>query len=298
MKLSRGASFAIVGLIYLIASVAGFLTGSLLRTSHPLLLAFAADVAATLIVWLCGVAFGNSSVYDPYWSAAPAVIAVCWALELPAFGIVPLLLLMAVFTWSARLTLNWAVRWRGLGHEDWRYVMYKRRMPRLWFLVNLFGINLMPTVLVFLALAPARQGMLTPAPAGPFVWTGFCVCALAITLELVADRQMDAYRRQPGNKSPYIAEGLWLLCRHPNYLGEVLFWWGIWLMSLNAGFAAWTLAGPSLITLLFVFISIPMMEKHILESRPEYARYIRAVPMLLPLPGKEKGRARPAPTDY
>jgi steroid 5-alpha reductase family enzyme len=168
-------------------------------------------------------------------------------------------------------------------------------MPRLWFLVNLIGINLMPTMLVFLGMIPVYFGIISPAPASLLTWAGLLVCALAMLLELTADRQMDAYRRRPEPKSPYITEGLWLLCRHPNYLGEVLFWWGIWLMGMGAAPALWTAVGPACITALFVFISIPMMEKHILESRPEYARYIREVPALLPILGRQKraGSARP-----
>jgi steroid 5-alpha reductase family enzyme len=238
-------------------------------------------------VWLCGVALKNASAYDPYWSVAPLVIAVYWAAAKGPLALADALFLCALLVWGVRLTVNWARRWRGVGHEDWRYEMYKTRMPKLWFVINLFGINLMPTVLVYLAMVPVSIGMRPAVPANLMTAAGFAVCALAVAAELFADRQMDAYRGRPQPKSPYIAEGLWLLCRHPNYLGEILFWWGIWLMQQSLVPAAWTIAGPAAITVLFVFVSIPMMEKHVLESRPEYARYIREVPMLVPLLKKQ-----------
>ena len=143
----------------------------------------------------------------------------------------------------------------------------------------------MPTVLVFLAMIPAYKAMASGKPGNLLTLAGFALCALAIVLELLADIQMDAYKNRPQPKSPYIAEGVWLWCRHPNYLGEVLFWWGIWVMQISVVPVFWTVIGAVLVTLLFVFISIPMMEKHVLETRPEYAEYIKSVPMLLPYGG-------------
>jgi steroid 5-alpha reductase family enzyme len=81
--------------------------------------------------------------------------------------------------------------------------------------------------------------------------------------------------------------GLWSRSRHPNYLGEIATWWGLWLLGLAAGFEWWwTVAGALGITLMFVFASIPMMEKRLLRMRPEYASYRAKTPMLLPHPGR------------
>ncbi|MCJ7471990.1 MAG: DUF1295 domain-containing protein, partial [Actinobacteria bacterium] len=77
--------------------------------------------------------------------------------------------------------------------------------------------------------------------------------------------------------------------RHPNYLGEVSFWWGLWLMQMFVAPHAWaTVAGPILITLLFIFVSIPMMEKHILSSKPAYRRYQKQVSVLKLMPRKRE----------
>jgi steroid 5-alpha reductase family enzyme len=161
--------------------------------------------------------------------------------------------------------------------------MYRQNMPKLWPIINLLGINLMPTVLVFLSMIPVYKALTSGGPVRLLTLAGFAVCAFAILMELLADIQMDRYKNRPQPKSPYIAEGVWLWCRHPNYLGEVLFWWGVWLMQASVVPIFWTVAGALLITLLFVFVSIPMMEKHVLEGRPEYAEYIKNVPMILPI---------------
>lgn len=279
---SRPASFLSVVLVYAAALAASILVYRWLPGVHILLATFLADAAATLVVWLAGVALGNSSVYDPYWSAAPVPIALFWAWTLAPLQLAGFLCLLALLIWGVRLTANWARRWGGISHQDWRYTMYRQRMPRLWFFVNLFGINLMPTVLVYLVMIPVYFGFTAKGPANILTVAGIALCAAAILLEHFADIQMDAYRKRSTPKSPCIEEGLWLMCRHPNYLGEILFWWGIWLVQESVFPAVWTVAGPVFITLLFVFVSIPMMETHVLENRPEYALVMKRVPMLLP----------------
>ncbi|MCJ7665887.1 MAG: DUF1295 domain-containing protein, partial [Actinobacteria bacterium] len=106
-----------------------------------------ADIAATLVVWGFGILFANSSIYDPYWSVAPLIILSYWIIiREVSFSVIDILFMAAIAIWGIRLTLNWAIRWKGLHHQDWRYTMLKEKSPRLWFLINLFGINLMPTV--------------------------------------------------------------------------------------------------------------------------------------------------------
>jgi steroid 5-alpha reductase family enzyme len=286
---SRPASFVSILVIYVLALATAFFTFRVFAGMHILLATFLADVAATLLVWLAGVLLGNSSVYDPYWSVAPVPVVLFWAWALSPLKLAGILCLAALLVWGARLTANWARRWGGLAHQDWRYTMYRQNMPRLWFFVNLFGISLMPTVLVYLAMIPVYYAISASGAANVLTVADMALCVVAVLLEHFADIQMDAYKKRETPKSPCIEEGLWLVCRHPNYLGEVLFWWGLWLMQESVFPAVWTVAGPVFITLLFVFVSIPMMEKHVLETRPEYELVMKRVPMILPalrIPGK------------
>jgi len=113
---------------------------------------------------------------------------------------------------------------------------------------------------------------------------GFIICITAASVQFAADKQMMKFRLNSRNDGKCIETGLWKYSRHPNYLGEVSLWWGIWLMQMGTAPQYWfTVTGPLLITLLFVFISIPMMEKHVSKKRPEYQEYKKRVPMLLPI---------------
>jgi steroid 5-alpha reductase family enzyme len=295
---TRSVSFLAISAMYALALVCAVLVFQYLKPLPVLMATFIADAAGTVVIWLFGIALKNSSVYDPYWSVAPVAIVLGWASAQGVLRLSDILFLVLLGVWGCRLTANWGLRWRGLGHEDWRYGMYRGQMPRLWFIVNLFGINLMPTVLVYLAMIPVYIGMNAAGSVNLLTAAGFAVSAAAILLELLADRRMDAYLLQPPPKSSYNTQGLWHWCRHPNYLGEILFWWGLWLMQASLAPASWSMTGAALITLLFVFVSIPMMEKHVLEKRPEYARYIKDVPMLLPLPRKTATAGEIPPPDF
>ena len=82
----------------------------------------------------------------------------------------------------------------------------------------------------------------------------------------------------------FIVSGVWAWCRHPNYLGEVGFWWGIFLFALAAGWTNWwTIVGPIAMTVLFVGISVPLMDRR-MRRRPGYAEHVERVPALIPRP--------------
>ena len=124
----KSKAVALVGVTYAVAlgvAVAvGLLARELWPALHPLWVVALADLAATVVVFVASVLADNSSFYDPYWSLQPLAIAgyLLWLAPASACGSRQLLVVAPVVLWGARLTFNWLRGWRGLGHEDWRYV--------------------------------------------------------------------------------------------------------------------------------------------------------------------------------
>lgn len=280
---TRLVSFIIVLAVYIFSFFISFLVFNLFNNIHILLASLLADIAATLVVWVFGIIFGNSSLYDPYWSVAPLIIIPFWILSAGiAFSIFEILLFAAIFLWGIRLTFNWAKRWKGLAHQDWRYIKLKKDNPRLWFLTNLIGINLMPTLIVFIALLPAYFGIVSKGSLNILTILGFTISIASVFIQAASDFQMDLFKKNKPFSNEFIDRGLWRYCRHPNYFAEVLFWWGIWILQMGINPKIWmTIIGPIVVTILFIFISIPMMEKHILSSKPSYSVYQRQVAMFI-----------------
>ena len=120
----------IVFLAYALALGVALTVGSQVELAHPIGVALAADVAATVVIFAFSLAFRNSSFYDPYWSVAPLPIALYWALRPEAVGVNPFRLVMVIgliTLWGARLTWNWNRGWHGLGHASRRSESEHRR---------------------------------------------------------------------------------------------------------------------------------------------------------------------------
>ncbi|MBU1145291.1 MAG: DUF1295 domain-containing protein [Firmicutes bacterium] len=292
LNLKKNYSIIIMISIYLIALILGafsfYICG--LIVSNILFQTIVFEVIATLVVWGFGLLFKNASTYDPYWSVIPPIIILSWIFILKSsLTIGVLLLVISIFVWGIRLTYNWYINWQDLTKEDWRYQMIKEKAPKVWFLSNLFGINLMPTTIVFIQLIGAYSFLKLGPQLNYIIVLGFIMSLSASVIQFISDKQMRAFRLSNIDKKKCINEGLWSVSRHPNYFGEVLMWWGLWVMYFGAFRSIdLMLVAPILMNALFLFISIPMMEKKILISRPEYSDYQQKVSILLPFFPKRK----------
>ncbi len=280
IKQSRIAGFTVVALVYIFASVLGILLYQ--RLPFPWWLSLlVADAFATVFTFLFSLVLANASVYDPYWSDQPPVILVAFAIgaELTALGV---LLLFVVLLWGVRLTANWAYTFGGLNHQDWRYTMLKEKTGAFYPVINFVGIHMVPTLVVYGCILPAvyavKNGL--AANLGSILLLG--VSLAATLLQGVADFQMHRYRKS--KDAPFNRHGLWHFSRHPNYLGELLMWWGVALSVICAAPDAWYLAAGALAnTVLFFTVSIPMADGR--QSYKEgFAEYKKETRALLPIP--------------
>lgn len=278
---------------YAAALIAAAAAGYFVRDQHPLVVAAVADIVGTIVIFVFSMLFNNSSFYDAYWSVAPIGLGAYWiweAQENDPDTIRQALVFALVTLWGVRLTFNWARGWTGLGHEDWRYVDLRAKHGRMYWLVSFAGIHFFPTVLVYLGclgLYAAVSG--GTRPFGPLDMIAAAVTAGAIWTEATADKQLRRFVLSKPPKDAILDTGLWAYSRHPNYLGEVSFWFGLFLFAVAADFDhVWTAIGPVSMLILFLFISIPMIETRHLAKRPNYAETMQRIPMLFPFPKRRE----------
>lgn len=282
---SRLSGFVWVLMAYATSLLAAVAAGKWVGSDNLILQIAAADAVGTIGIFAFSFAFRNTSFYDPYWSVAPIVIVLYLLIHL---NMAPdprqWFALLLVAAWGFRLTFNWARSWKGLHHEDWRYVDMHQKTGKFYWLVSFAGLHFFPTVLVFLGCLPLIPVFASSTPDALGLWdiVGLLVGVMAISVETIADEQLRKFRLG-ADKGANIESGLWAYSRHPNYFGEASFWVALFFLSINTGtFLWWTIPGAVGMIALFVGVSIPMMEKRNLISRPGYAAYRRRVSMLVP----------------
>jgi len=242
------------------------------------------DFVGTVIIFIYSLLLKNSSMYDPYWSVIPIIILLYLLIvtELNGINIRILLVSTTILYWGIRLTMNWLKTWPGLGHEDWRYIKLAKDTGAMYWPVSFLGIHLFPTIMVLLGCLPLIPIISSDAP---LLWTdvlGFCISFFAIEIERRSDNQLRNFKQHPGD-SKVCETGLWKYSRHPNYFGEISFWGGIFIMAYGLNFADNLIYGIGFLSMviLFVFISIPMMEKRQMQKEG-FDLYRKRVSMLIP----------------
>lgn len=255
----------------------------LARDLGALWAALVADVVATVVVFGFSVYNRNSSLYDPYWSVAPPALLAYWLLVGAASARV-FLVGALVLVWATRLTWNFLRGFTSLDHEDWRYPELAKKTGKAYWLVSFLGIHLFPTFLTF--MGGLALYVVTRDGARELGWldaVAAAVTVLGIAYEGIADEQLRRFVKSKPPKGEIMQRGLWRHSRHPNYFGEITFWWGLYLFAAAADPSAWwAIVGPASITVLFVFISVPMIDERSKKRRPGYEAHMRKVSGIVP----------------
>jgi len=118
-------------------------------------------------------------------------------------------------------------------------------------------------------------------------WVGIAISAFGIVLEAVADQQKSA---QKAKRPDMVAmEQLYKLVRCPNYFGEILFWTGVTISSLDIlqGAGQWITVMIAYILIVFImFNGAQRLEKRQMArygSNAEYKAYVDRTPIIIPL---------------
>jgi len=197
-----------------------------------------------------------------------------------------LLVGLLVSIWGIRLA--WHIHRRNKGKtEDYRYAKWREEWGK-WFYLRSYGqVYLLQGALLFLIVLPilfintsAGQDL------GVLDFVGLAVWILGFVFESVGDAQLARFIKDPTNKGKLMQSGLWRYTRHPNYFGEVLMWWGLWIIALSVPNGLYGIIGPLTITFLILKVSgIPMLEKK-MEENTEFVEYKKRTSIFFPLPPK------------
>ena len=234
------ASLVAVGVSALIA-IAGS-NNSLSYAGLPIFMLCAS--VAFVLHWLGFIPayiFQTEHYFDLIGSISYVATVALAVLLVPSMDLRALVVGTAVCVWAVRLGSFLFARVKRAG-QDRRFTHIKPLFFRFLFTWTLGGT----WVFITMAAGLAAMTSQTRVPIDSFFILGALLWIAGFTIEVVADRQKTAFRKDPANAEKFITTGLWSLSRHPNYFGEILLWIGIAVVSLPVleGWQWATLASP------------------------------------------------------
>jgi steroid 5-alpha reductase family enzyme len=255
-------------------------------------LAFAINALAFVPSWLA-----RSERYYDLTGSATYLSIVALALALGPADVRSRLLAAMIGVWAVRLGLFLFARIHASGRDP-RFDAIKLDFVRFLMAFMLQGLWVALTAGAALAAMTSTPGPALPAAAestaaalpalGLSDAIGFLVWLVGFGLEVVADRQKQAFRADPAHGDRFITTGLWARSRHPNYFGEIVLWVGVAWVAFPAleGFRFATLVSPLFVYVLLTRISgIPLLEARARKrwgDDPAYLAYLERTPRLFP----------------
>ncbi len=244
----------------------------------------AALLVAMLALWGLSLRRRDASIADVFWGPGFLLVAGLGAW----LGTAPLarrlLVLALVAVWAVRLALHIGARSRGRG-EDYRYREMRARHGARFGMVSLFSVFLLQGALLWVVALPLMVAQSAPAPARLGLWdlAGALLWATGFLFEAVADRQLALFRAR-GGPGRVMDRGLWRYSRHPNYFGEAVLWWGLFLLAAGTAGGGWTIVAPLLMTFLLLRVSGVALLERGMAQRPGWAEYAARTSAFVPLP--------------
>ncbi len=245
----------------------------------------ACALAISLItLWLVSVIKKDASIIDIFWGPAFAVVALCGLYAKPDMNWAHKAISILVIIWAARLAWHLLTRALKKGEEDPRYQAMRRYWGASFWIISLFTVYTFQGVLAWLVSMPLQAsynyGGIVAHEGG--VYIGMAIALGGLMMETIADIQLTRFRKT-ASAQDIMVTGLWTRTRHPNYFGDTMFWWGIYIAAIAATpEIIWAGFGPLLMNFLLLKISgVAMLERHLIK-KSGYAAYCKTVPRFFP----------------
>ena len=250
--------------------------------------ALAAMLLLAAAGWVASIAKRDVSIVDSLWPLFFLLGAGVYTAATEA-GPRATLVLTLVAIWAVRLCAyltrrNWGEP------EDRRYRPIRARNEPGFQWKSLYLVFVLQVGLAVVIAVPLFAAVSSPAPLSLLDLAGSVLWLAGLTFEAVGDHQLARFKRDPGNRGQVLDSGLWRYTRHPNYFGEAVLWWGLYLLAV-AGGGWWTVFGPLLMTFLLLKVSgVTLLEQDISERRPAYRDYIFRTNAFIPGPPRAADR--------
>jgi steroid 5-alpha reductase family enzyme len=240
-----------------------------------------------LIFYLVAQAIKNNSIVDIGWGPGFLVLTLTLLFYTGFQNTASYILSGVVGLWAVRLSLHIFFRNHGKP-EDFRYANWRREWGKRQPWIAFYKVFMLQGFVMLIVALPIISFFREEKNSyGWIQYAGLGIFLFGFLFESIGDYQLTLFKKNPDNKGKIIQSGLWKYTRHPNYFGEAVLWWGIWLLCFGNGLEYITLISPLTITLLLRFGSgVPMLEEKYRE-RKDFQDYAKKTSVFIPFLGKK-----------
>jgi steroid 5-alpha reductase family enzyme len=257
-----------------------------MTTGQILSLNLLAIASLFVVIWCLSLIRRDASIVDIFWGLGFLLVAAVSLAARGSFSPRAVLLTLLVGVWGVRLAGY--LLWRNWGKaEDYRYQAMRERHGGNFAVVSLFTVFCLQGFLTWIISLPVQVGIAEADGWNPFVALGLVLWASGLFFEAVGDYQLARFKADPANRGHVMNRGLWRYTRHPNYFGDFLVWWGLYLVAAEPGSWWWTIVGPLLMSVLLIRVSgVRLLESSLRSRLAGYEEYVRTTSPFFPLPPK------------
>jgi steroid 5-alpha reductase family enzyme len=214
------------------------------------------------IVFLLALKKKDNSIVDIAWGLGFVGVAILTFFLKEGWTTRHIFVSGLILIWGMRLALHIAIRNRGRG-EDFRYAKWRQEWRRGFVLRSYVQVFMLQGVLLCVVAFPIMIVNFSERPDLTFLdIIGVGIWSIGFVFETVGDFQLRQFKKSPENRGKILTAGLWKYTRHPNYFGEALMWWGIFLIALSVENGWMAMISPLLISFLLLRVSgVTMLEK-------------------------------------
>jgi steroid 5-alpha reductase family enzyme len=256
----------------------------MMMTLQAFLTAALVIAVAMVALWILSIRLKNTSIVDALWGTGFVIVTVVYYFIANGDPSRKLLGLFMLTLWGLRLSLHLLLRNWGKG-EDSRYQQIRAGSGESFWWKSLFVVFGLQGLLILIISLPLLTAQASPTPQNLTLldFLGFLVWTIGLCFEAVGDWQLQRFKNNPANKGKVLTSGLWGLTRHPNYFGDALVWWGLFLVAVGTQGGFFTIISPLIMTTLLMRVSgVALLERSLKQTKPEYEAYMKSVPAFIP----------------
>jgi len=223
----------------------------------------------------------NNSLADIAWGMGISLLALWSWWQYSAGDDAQNLVTFLTVLWGGRLSYHLFRRnWNA--EEDRRYAAWRKAWGKWANIRSYLQIFLLQGVLMLVIVSPVFWiNLQENVDYSGLKIIGTILWIFGFAFEIVADRQLKAFVKTK-KEGEIMTKGLWKLSRHPNYFGEAVQWWALFIIALSVPYGWVTIISPIIISILLRFVSgVPLIEKKY-EKNPAFQRYKKSTNAIIP----------------